>query len=172
VTVRQIASLYLYDNELYAIDGDGKLVKDVLENSARFYLSCAAETCSKGPLINSKIIGFNYDMAEGVDYEIDLTQPEGQRIRNLTWKGRPLDPAQKLRIAVNNYRYGGAAGYSMFKSHKVVWRSSEDIRQLIIDYFSERGELLEKPLNNWRVVPDAARETLRREAGGEAPVYK
>jgi 2',3'-cyclic-nucleotide 2'-phosphodiesterase/3'-nucleotidase len=111
-------------------------------------------------------------MAEGVNYEIDLTQPEGRRIRNLTWKGKPLDPDQKLRIAVNNYRYGGAAGYSMFRSAKIVWRSSEDIRQLIISYFSERGKLSGEADNNWRIVPEQAREELRREALSEAPVYK
>jgi len=164
VTVRQIASLYVYDNELYAIEGTGKMVKDALENSARFYLSCAEETCAKGPLINPRIIGFNYEMAEGVDYEIDLTQPEGQRIRNLTWKGRPLNPDQKLRIAVNNYRAGGAAGYSMFKDAKIVWRSFADIRDLIISYYTEHGELPVKPTGNWRIVPPEARQTLERQA--------
>ena len=44
--------------------------------STRYFLSCRGETCSKGPLINSHIIGYNFDMAAGVDYEIDLTQPE------------------------------------------------------------------------------------------------
>src|SRR5262249_15636682 len=66
---------------------DGKMVKDALENAARYFLSCAGEACSKSPLINSSVIGFNYDMAQGVEYEIDLTQPEGRRIRNLRGKG-------------------------------------------------------------------------------------
>src|SRR5205814_3124507 len=87
VTVRQIAALYLYDNELYAIEGTGKMVKDALENAARYF---------QGPQINPRVIGFNYDIAAGVNYEIDVTQPEGQRIRALTWKGRPLQPDQKL----------------------------------------------------------------------------
>ena len=84
VTVRQIASLYLYDNELYAMEGTCKMVKDALENSARYFLSCSGETCLKGPPVNTRIIGYNFDMAQGVNYEIDLTQPEGQRIRRLT----------------------------------------------------------------------------------------
>ncbi len=164
VTVRQIASLYIYENELYAVEGTGKMVKDALENSARYFLSCSGETCLKGPLTNSRIIGFNFDMAQGVSYEIDLTQPEGQRIRGLTWKGRPLQPDQKLRIALNNYRAGGAAGYSMFKQGKIVWRSAEDIRQLLITYFTGQGTLPVKPDGNWRVVPAEARETLARQA--------
>ena len=172
VTVRQIASLYLYDNELFAIEGNGKMVKDALENASRYFFSCRGETCSKGPLINSHIIGYNFDMAAGVDYEIDLTQPEGQRIRNLKWKGRPLDPDQKLRLALNSYRAAGAAGYRMFRNAKVVWRSSEDIRQLIIDYYSERGEIPATPSGNWRIVPTEAVQTLEREALRESPVYK
>src|ERR1700676_1330377 len=117
------------------------MIRDALENAARYFLSCRGETFSKGPLINSRVIGFNFDMAAGVDYEIDLTQPQGQRIRNLQWKGKPLDPDQKLRLAGNKHRAGGSAGYTMFRNAKIVWRSSEDIRQLIIDYYSEHGEL-------------------------------
>src|SRR5204863_9460469 len=86
VTVRQIAALYIYDNELYAVEGTGKMVKDALENAARYYLSCQGESCGKPPLTNREVIGFNYDMAQGVQYEIDLTRPEGDRIRKLTWK--------------------------------------------------------------------------------------
>jgi 2',3'-cyclic-nucleotide 2'-phosphodiesterase (5'-nucleotidase family) len=103
-----------------------------------------------------------------VGYEIDLTQPEGQRIRDLKWKGRPLDPDQKLRIAMNNYRAGGSAGYTMFKGAKIVWRSSEDIRQLIIDYYSEHGELPTRADGNWRVTPPEALRTLERHALEEA----
>ncbi|MEO7653808.1 MAG: 5'-nucleotidase C-terminal domain-containing protein [Bryobacteraceae bacterium] len=168
VTVRQIASLYVYENELYTIEGDGKMLKDALENAARYYLSCARESCGTGPLVNSRVIGFNYDMAQGVEYEVDLAQPEGQRIRNLRYKGKPLDPGRKLKIAVNNYRAGGGAGYTMFRGAPILWRSSEDIRQLIIDYFTEHRTLPVKPDNNWRVTPDAARMTLERDALKEA----
>ena len=168
VTVRQIAALYLYDNELYAIEGTGKMVKDALENAARFYLSCSGATCGTAPLINTKVIGYNYDMAEGVDYEIDLTQPEGQRIRNLKWKGRPLQPDQKLRIAVNNYRAGGSAGYSMFKGAKIVWRSSDDLRDLIISYYTERGTIPVKPVGNWHIAPPEAQQALEHQALEEA----
>jgi 2',3'-cyclic-nucleotide 2'-phosphodiesterase/3'-nucleotidase len=164
VTVRQIAALYLYDNELYAVEGDGKMVKDALENAARFYLSCHDRACSEGPLVNRAIMGYNYDMAEGVSYEIDLSRPAGDRIRNLRWKGAPLQPAQKLRIAVNNYRAGGSAGYAMFRGARILWRSSDDLRNLIVMYYIEHRRLPAKPDNNWRVVPEGARRTLEAEA--------
>lgn len=163
VTIRQIAALYLYENQLYAVEGDGKLVRDALENSARYYNTCVSD-CTQGPLINSHVIGYNYDMAQGVDYEIDLTQPVGHRIRNLRWRGKPLEDSQPLRIAVNNYRAGGSAGYSMFRGAKIVWRSPDEIRDLVIQYYSEHKSLPAHPDNNWRVVPEAALQTLEREA--------
>lgn len=167
VTVRQIAALYLYENELYAIEGDGQMVKEALENAARYFLSCRDAACA-GPLINSAVFGFNYEMAQGVEYEIDLTRPEGDRVRNLRWRGRPLDPRRKLRIAINNYRAGGSAGYSMFRDARVVWRSPEDIRQLIIQYYSQRGSLPAQPDGNWRIVPETARRTLAQQALADA----
>lgn len=163
VTIRQIAALYLYENQLYVVAGNGKMVRDALENAARYYNSCASD-CSAGPLINPHIIGYNYDMAQGVDYEIDLRQPVGHRIRNLRWHGKPLDDNQPLRIAVNNYRAGGSAGYSMFRGAKIVWRSPDEIRDLVIEYYSEHGTLPAHPDNNWHVVPETAAHTLEREA--------
>ena len=167
VTVRQIAALYVYENQLYTIEGTGKIVREALENAARYFKSCS-EDCTQGPLINSEVIGYNYDMAEGVDYDIDLTQPPGNRIRNLRWHGKPLADTQPLRIAVNNYRAGGGAGYSMFRGAKVLWRSPEEIRDLVIRYYSEHKQLPSRPDNNWRVVPEAARQELRAEALGES----
>lgn len=162
VTVREIAGLYLYDNTLFAIEGDGKMVREALENAARYFLSCTGD-CSSGPLVNSGVIAYNYDQAAGVEYEIDLHQPVGQRIRNLRYKGQPLADDQKLRIAVNNYRAGGGAGYKMFAKAKVLWRSTQDIRDLMIEYYSEHKQLPAKSGGNWKIVPEAAAAELVRE---------
>jgi 2',3'-cyclic-nucleotide 2'-phosphodiesterase/3'-nucleotidase len=168
ITVRQVAALYVYDNELYVIEGDGKMLKAALENAARYYLSCPDAACSHGPLVNSKVIGFNYDMAQGVEYEIDLTQPEGSRIRNLRFRGKPLEDDQPLRIAVNNYRAGGSAGYRMFRDAKILWKSGEEIRNLIIEYYTEHKTLPAQADGNWRIVPESARKLLETESRAEA----
>jgi 2',3'-cyclic-nucleotide 2'-phosphodiesterase / 3'-nucleotidase len=168
VTVRQIAALYPYDNELYAIEGSGKMVKDALENAARFFLSCEGARCGEPPLIDREVVGFNYDMAEGVEYEIDLTRPAGDRVRNLRFHGQPLAPDRKLRIAINNYRAAGSAGYSMFAGSPIVWRSGQEIRDLMVEYYTARKELPSTASGNWRVVPDLAAKTLAREAQAAA----
>ena len=53
---------------------------------------------SKSPLIGGQVIGYNFDMAHGVTYEVDLTRPAGDRIRNLEYRGKSLAPERKLRI--------------------------------------------------------------------------
>ena len=93
------------------------------------------------------------DLAEGVDYTIDLTRPIGDRIVDLTFRGEPLAPERKLRLALNNYRVNGGGGYTMFKGAPVVWRSSTEIRDLIIDWVEKRGSVPAEPTNNWRILP-------------------
>ncbi len=163
VTVRELAALYVYDNELYAIEGDGRMVRGALENAARYYRTCPEPSCARGPLVDRAVTGYNYDMAEGVDYEIDLTEPAGQRVKNLRYHGAPLRDDQPLRIAVNNYRAAGSAGYSMFREAKIVWRSGREIRDLMVEYFGAPRRLPEKPDGNWRLVPPRAVETLALE---------
>lgn len=166
VSVREIAALYLYDNTLYAIEGTGRMVREALENAARYFQACAGD-CSHDKLIDRKMPGFNYDMAQGVDYEIDLAAAPGSRIHNLRWRGKPLSDDQKLRLAVNNYRAGGSGGYSMFRDAKIVWRSTEEIRDMIVDYYTRKKTLPSAPDNNWRIVPEAARIALEREASAD-----
>lgn len=168
VTVRQLAALYIYDNELYAIEGTGRMVKEALENAARYFVSCHGDTCATPPLTNPQVLGFNFDMAEGVDYVIDLTRPAGDRICNLTWKGKPLAAGQKLRIAINNYRAAGSAGYSMFTGAPILWKSGEDIRDLMVRYYTERKVLPAEADGNWRIVPAEALRTLERQSQAES----
>ena len=166
VTRRELAALYLYDNELYAIEGDGRMVREALENAARYFKTCPEPSCERGPLVERTIPGYNYDMAQGVEYELDLTRPAGERVRNLRYRGAPLRDEEPLRIAINNYRAAGSAGYAMFRDAKIVWRSDRAIRDLMADYWSARGRLPEKPDGNWRLLPPQAVETLAREETG------
>jgi 2',3'-cyclic-nucleotide 2'-phosphodiesterase / 3'-nucleotidase len=166
VTVRELASLYVYDNELYAVEGTGRMVREALENAARYFRTCPEPTCATGPLVDRAVADYNYDMAQGVEYEIDLTQPPGQRVKNLRYHGAPLRDDQPLRIALNNYRAAGSSGYTMFRGAKVVWRSGREIRDLMVDYFTAKKRLPEKADGNWRLLPPRAVETLARE---EAP---
>jgi hypothetical protein len=71
-------------------------------------------------------------------------------------------------VAINNYRYGGSAGYSMFKDAKILYRSGKEIRELLIDYYTEKKQLPAKADGNWKLVPAAALATLEAEIAAAA----
>jgi 2',3'-cyclic-nucleotide 2'-phosphodiesterase / 3'-nucleotidase len=166
VTRRELAALYVYENELYAVEGSGRMVREALENATRYYRTCPEASCSHGPLVDRSVPGFNFDTAQGVEYEIDLRQPVGSRVTSLRYHGVPLKDDEPLRIALNNYRAAGSAGYTMFRGAKIVWRSNREIRELLADYWSAKKLLPEKPDGNWKLLPPGVVETLVREAGG------
>src|SRR6185295_7289545 len=89
VTMRDIAGLYEYENTLVTLELTGQQVKDALEHSARYFKEYQAGK-SLDDLVDNRIPGYNFDVAEGVTYDIDITKPFGQRIQNLKFKGQPL----------------------------------------------------------------------------------
>jgi 2',3'-cyclic-nucleotide 2'-phosphodiesterase/3'-nucleotidase len=152
VTVRDIAGLYIYENTLVVIEATGAIVKAALEHSARFFRESDREKTPR-ERIDPRVPGYNFDLAEGVEYEIDLRRPLGDRIRNLRFQGEPLAPDRVLRLAINNYRLNGGGGYTMYKDAKVLHRSSEEIRDLIITWMERNREVPVTPNHNWRIVP-------------------
>src|SRR5216684_4098162 len=151
VTVREIAGIYEYENTLVTLELTGQQLKDALEHSARYFREYQPGK-SLAELVDQSIPGYNFDMAEGVTYELDVTKPFGQRIQSLRFKGQPLSPTQKLRVVTNNYRVNGGGNYTMYKDAPVVYRSSEEVRELIIDWVERNKTIPTRANNNWRIV--------------------
>jgi 2',3'-cyclic-nucleotide 2'-phosphodiesterase (5'-nucleotidase family) len=151
VTVRDIAGLYEYENTLVTLELTGQQLKDALEHSAAYFGQYQPGK-SLAELVDQRIPGYNFDMAEGVSYELDVTRPSGQRIQNLKFKGQPLKPTQKLRVVTNNYRVNGGGNFNMYKDAPVVYRSSEEVRELIIDWVERNKTIPMTVNNNWRIV--------------------
>ena len=151
VTVREMAGLYVYENTLVVLEVTGQQLKDALEHSAKYFRHYE-EGKTLVELVDDKIPAYNFDIAEGVTYEINIRKPFGQRIEKLMFQGRPLAPNQKLRLATNNYRVNGGGGYTMYKSAPVVYRSGEEIRELIIDWVERNKTIPVEPTNNWKIV--------------------
>ena len=152
VTVRDIAGLYVYENTLVVVEITGKQLKDALEHSAKYFREYESGK-TPADLIDEKIPAYNFDIAEGVTYELDIRRPIGDRIQKLSFRGQRLQPDQKLRLATNNYRVNGGGGYSMYKNAPVIYRSGEEIRELIIDWVERKKVVPAEPTNNWRIVP-------------------
>ena len=152
VSVRDIAGLYVYENTLVVLEVTGQQLKDALEHSAKYFKEYVPGKPASD-LVDEKIPAYNFDIAEGVTYDLDISKPIGQRIQNLRFHGQPLSMTRKLRLATNNYRVNGGGGYDMYKNAPVVYRSSEEIRELIIDWVEKNKTVPTKPNNNWRIIP-------------------
>ena len=163
VTVRQAAELYVYENTLYVVEMTGAQLEDALEHAAGFFSGWPP---ADGASVH--LPGYNADAAAGVSYEIDLTRPEGERIQNLQFHGVPLDPAQKLRVAINNYRYTGGGKYSVYKGLPVVYRSPVEIRELLIDYLTRTKKIPSEAAGNWKIVPAEALAAIEKAADKES----
>ena len=98
-----------------------------------------------------------------MSYDIDLTKPPGERITSLTWDRKPLRDDQILRVAINNYRAGGSGGYTMWPNAKILWRSYDTVRDLMIQYYAAGHKIPATPDDNWHVRPEQAHRELQDE---------
>ncbi|MEV7732376.1 5'-nucleotidase C-terminal domain-containing protein [Streptomyces sp. NPDC088921] len=158
VTIKDIAGLYIYDNTLYGKKLTGAQLKDYLEYAAKYYHQVPAGTAvDTSTLTNANSFwDYMYDTAAGVSYDIDIAQAEGSRIKNLAYNGTPVTDDQVFVVAVNNYRANGGSGYPHIAAADIAYSSTNEIRQLMIDYVTSKGALDPKDfaVTNWKLTQD------------------
>ncbi|MEU0426664.1 5'-nucleotidase C-terminal domain-containing protein [Streptomyces canus] len=156
VTIKDIAGLYIYDNTLYGKKLTGTQLKDYLEYAAKYYHQVPAGTAvDTSTLTNANSFwDYMYDTAAGVSYDIDIAQAEGSRIKNLSYNGTPVTDDQVFVVAVNNYRANGGSGYPHIAAADIAYSSTNEIRQLMIDYVTSKATLDPKDfaVTNWQLT--------------------
>ncbi len=158
VTVRDVGTLYPAANNIAVMEMTGAQLKDALEHSASFFSQWPPP-----PGAGIQLPSFNPDQAGGVSYQIDLTKPAGDRIRDLEFHGKPLDPAQKLRVAVASSRRVGEGGYLVYKGLPVVSRTG-DMQELLIDHVTGTKSMPTEAAGNWKIVPAEAVAAMEKAA--------
>ena len=107
VTVRDIVSTYVYPNTFVVKKVTGKILKEYLEKSAEYWTVNGNEI-GVNPIYDwPKPQHFNYDMVDGIEYTIKVSNPVGSRIIDLTYEGLPVTEDQVFNLALNNYRASG-----------------------------------------------------------------
>ncbi|ELA9336722.1 2',3'-cyclic-nucleotide 2'-phosphodiesterase [Vibrio parahaemolyticus] len=169
LTFRNAADLYLYPNTLVAMKVKGKEVHEWLECSAGQFKRIDVNTTQPQSLIDwDNFRTYNFDVIDGVEYQIDITQPpkydanckvinpDSQRIVNLTFNGKPVDPKQDFIIATNNYRaYSNT--FPGTGPDFIAFDSPDENRSVVAAYISrvseEKGEVTPSADNNWSFAP-------------------
>ncbi|MEU4556707.1 bifunctional metallophosphatase/5'-nucleotidase [Micromonospora violae] len=156
VKIRDVAGLYVYDNTLEAVVLSGAEVRAYLEYSAKFFRTLAPGAPVDPEQISDPAVpDYNYDVFSGVDYDIDIAKPVGQRITRLVLAGTDTAVADNAQfvVAVNNYRRSGGGNFPGIVRTQ-VYNAQQEIRQLLIDWAQARGAI--DPADffqpNWRLV--------------------
>lgn len=138
VAINNAADLYLYPNNIYAVKVNGQDIKNWLEMAARRFNQIDVSKTEAQPLISS-FPGYNFDMFTDPDlqYEIDVTQPEGSRIKNLSYKGMPIDLSKEFIVATNNYRASGGGSFPGLDGSKTIYAAPDTNRDALIAYIKD-----------------------------------
>lgn len=145
-----VFDIYKFDNTLYRVTVTGAELKAYMEWSVSYYNQWQEGDVTIS--FNPDQPSYLYDVFAGVDYEIDLSKPVGERIQNVMFKGEPLTDDQTLTLAVNNYRFSSALKSKGLVAGDKEWESSGSIRDMIVAYLAENSPVSPEVDNNWKIV--------------------
>jgi 2',3'-cyclic-nucleotide 2'-phosphodiesterase / 3'-nucleotidase len=179
ITVGDMFKLYRFENFLYTMSLSGEEIQKYLEYSYSGWLNTMNSSSDLmlkfrlgkdgKPALNDgkawlKNQPYNFDSAAGINYTVDLTRPEGNRvsISNFT-DGRIFEKNKMYKVAVNSYRGNGGGGHFTSGSgigknelrSRVIASTDRDLRYYILKSIEEKKSLNPEPLNNWKILPES-----------------
>lgn len=174
VTVADMFKLYKYENNLYVMKLTGEEIRKHLEMSYDLWCNTMKspedhllqiETSSRNDSqrMGFKNLLFNFDAAAGIDYEVDVTKPDGQKVKIIRMSnGQPFYENKFYKVAINSYR-GNGGGELLTKGagipkdsleKRIVWESELDQRYYLMNEIEKEGVCDPRPNNNWKFVPE------------------
>ncbi|MHA3978928.1 bifunctional 2',3'-cyclic-nucleotide 2'-phosphodiesterase/3'-nucleotidase [Halovulum sp. GXIMD14794] len=162
--LRDAADLYLFPNAACALLMTGEQIADWLERSAGIFnrIEAGAEDA---PLFVPGFATYNFDVAHGLRYAIDLSQParfdadgrrvvpEACRICDLTHAGRPVKPETRFVVATNSYRAGGGGEFPIPSDATRALETDESNRDMLVRWIKAQGTVDPRTEPGWDFSP-------------------
>ncbi|GGI71435.1 2',3'-cyclic-nucleotide 2'-phosphodiesterase [Deinococcus wulumuqiensis] len=165
LAIKNVADLYVYPNTVQAVLVTGAQVQEWLERSAGQFKQIDPTKTEPQALVDESFPTYNFDVIDGVTYEIDVTQPSrygadgkvanenARRVKNLQYQGKPIDPAQQFVVATNNYRASGGGKFPGLDGTNIVLQAPDETRQALIGYFQQQQTVNPAADGNWKLTP-------------------
>lgn len=163
LAIKNMADIYHFDNTVATVKITGAEVIEWLEMAAGVFATIDPASTEEQNIIDAEARSYNFDVLDGITYEIDVTSPskydrrgavvdeKANRIKNVQYNGKPIDLTQEFLVVANNYRVGGSYGATFVKedsSNLTVY--AYENREAIVDYIIEKGTINVTADNNWK----------------------
>jgi 2',3'-cyclic-nucleotide 2'-phosphodiesterase / 3'-nucleotidase len=180
IAIRNVADLYLYPNTVRAVRASGATLREWLEMSAGQFNRIDPAVTAPQPLVNPAFPTFNYDVIDGVTYQIDVTQParytpqgrmadaSARRIVDLRFQGQPVTDAMEFVVATNNYRASGGGNFPGMDGSNIVFETAETNQEIIKNWLIEQGTIDATVTRIWSFAPIAQPVQVVFESSPEA----
>ena len=175
VTMADMFKLYRFENLLFTLRMTGEEVRKHLEYSYDMWTNTMTSPDDHALRLNDdskddqqrtgfQYYTFNFDSACGIDYEVDLTKPDGQKVKILRMSnGEPFDEKKWYKVAMNSYRANGGGelltqGAGIPKDSldsRVIFHTDRDQRHFLTEEIRKMGTVNPQPNHNWKFVPEA-----------------
>ena len=152
ITMRDIINTYVFPDTIVVKEITGSILREYLERCAEFW------SVRNEKIVISKAFEepapkyYNYDMADGVEYTITVSNDPGHRITSLTYNGEEVQDDQVFTIALNNFRASGGSSFTMLKPCKTIQEIRTDVTELLADYIRKNSPIDFEPVHNIRII--------------------
>ncbi|MBQ3700579.1 MAG: 5'-nucleotidase C-terminal domain-containing protein [Prevotella sp.] len=174
IYISDMFKLYRFENQIYVVRMTGREIRQHLELSYDQWVNTMQTPDDHIMLLDTRMQGdqhrygfknltFNFDSASGIDYEVDVTKPDGQKVRILQFSdGRPFSEDSVYRVAMNSYR-GNGGGELLIRGagipkdsipSRIEYMSERDQRYYLTEKITREGQVTPKAHGNWRFVPE------------------
>lgn len=165
IAIKNVSDLYIYPNTLKAVLINGTTLQEWLERSAGQFNQIDVKKSEEQLLVNEAFPTYNFDVIDGVTYQIDVTGPskyaidgtiankDANRIKNLSFNGKPVKAEDKFIVVTNNYRASGGGSFPGLDGTNIVIDSPDENRQVVIDYILSQKDINPAADNNWSFTP-------------------
>lgn len=162
IALKNVSDLYIYPNDLKVVKLTGGQVVEWLERAAGQFNQIDPASSADQALINEAFPSYNFDVIDGIQYQIDITQParydgEGKlaaenahRIVQVTYQGKPIDPNQSFLVATNNYRAGGGGHFPNLDGSTIVIDAPDKNRDVVANYLLSQNRINPQADGNWQ----------------------